>query len=490
VATRSEKLRQIFLYNEKEKRLCEKSYYCFFQRAWQIIEPSTSLKLNWHIKYLCDVIESEIRRIGAKIKKTKDIIVNISPRSAKSQIFSVMLCPWTWIHYPWIRFMSSSHSSDLSIIHSVQSRDVINSDWYQRNWNDRFKMKTDQNVKSYFQNDKRGHRMAVSVGSGAIGKGGDIVVADDILSFENSLSETKRNASNDHYEKGLYTRINDQDIGLRIAVMQRLHQDDTTGHVLKNSKDDYLHINIPAEITQESINTEFDVSPAHLKQFYDKDGLFFPARFSRDMLDKAKSVLRSQYPGQFLQRVSEPGGSIWKRKWFRYYGGKIRFEREIIVCDMNFKEGEKNSFVVIQHWGRLEGKNYLINQYREQVGFLEARAAFIRMCKSAPNVRKKIVEDKANGPALINSLEKIIPGLVAEPKDKSKESCWLSVADIIQDGKVLLPNPEENPWVVDYLDECDKIPNSTYDDQADATYMALKEFDGSSIETLKKFLTF
>jgi len=88
------------LTTELERRECEESYYQFFLNAWGVLEPHTSLVKNWHIEYLCDALQKEIERIAASKPKTKDLNLNIPPRSAKSYITSIMLCPWAWTKYP------------------------------------------------------------------------------------------------------------------------------------------------------------------------------------------------------------------------------------------------------------------------------------------------------------------------------------------------------------------------------------------------------
>lgn len=88
---RKDKIRFMKLLDEKEKRLCEKSYYAFFEKAWEVMEPKNPYVPNWHVEYLCKILEEEVHRIGKKLPKDKDLIINIPPRSAKSYICTVML---------------------------------------------------------------------------------------------------------------------------------------------------------------------------------------------------------------------------------------------------------------------------------------------------------------------------------------------------------------------------------------------------------------
>ena len=179
--TQDIKVEKVKLGLEYQKRCCQKRYYDFFLAAWEVLEPVNDLKLNWHIEYLCHRLQREIERLGRKEKKDKDIIINISPRSLKSYIVSIMLCPWAWTKYPHLKFISASHSRELSIEHCRKSRQLIDSEWYQRFWHNAFGLTGDQNVKSFYENNKSGVRYAASIAGGVTGHGADVIVADDLI---------------------------------------------------------------------------------------------------------------------------------------------------------------------------------------------------------------------------------------------------------------------------------------------------------------------
>jgi len=112
---RAEKISRLELDDERQRRECEQSYYEFFKRAWREVEPA-EFKDNWHIKYLCNRLQTEIERIAARQPKTKDLIIIIPPRSGKSYITSVMLCPWAWVRFPWLKFISSSYKNSERVL--------------------------------------------------------------------------------------------------------------------------------------------------------------------------------------------------------------------------------------------------------------------------------------------------------------------------------------------------------------------------------------
>lgn len=476
----------IDLLDALEKLNCEDSYYEFFKSAWKIIHPVSPLVDNWHFKYICDELQKEIHRIGKREKKTTDLITEICPRSGKSLIFSVMLTPWAWIHYPWMKFINSSYKDQLSTEHLVFSRDIIRSDWYQKNWGHLYQLTGDQNQKGNYHNDKRGSRLACSVGAPPLGRGADVIISDDLLDPMSAASEADRKSANMHFDLALYNRLNDPSIGLRVLIMQRLHEDDTIGHAIKNNPDGYRKITIPADTTA-------PISPPELIENY-RDGLFFSERFNNEILDAAKRVLGpTGYACQYLQAIRPDAGNIYQRGWFNFYGSPPQeFDVVRSYWDLSFKAGPKNSYVVGQVWGRKEKRNYLLYQFREKTGIVGSMDAIIASCKMFRMCTDVVVEDKANGPAVMEQLKNVIPGIRGWP-DKgepmsSKESRWMAAAPIARGGDIWLPDPISNPWVEEFILELITLPNSTYKDQADVFAMMCLDMNKDSLEDLKNFV--
>lgn len=485
---RQEIIQQHLAADELEKRWCEKSYYYFYKAAWEVLEPQTPFKDNWHYAYICNLLQQEVERIAKRQPKTKDLLINIPPRSGKSYLVSIMLTAWAWINHPHMKFINSSHSRDLSINHCVKSRRLIESAWFQEFWGDKFKMTSDQNVKSHFENDQKGQRMAASVTGGITGHGADIIIADDVLDAKNADSNAFRQSANDHYNDALFTRLNDQDTGLRIVIMQRLHPEDLTGDILETKQDDYLNISIPAELGDKKNN----LAPVALKKKY-TNNLFFPSRFTQKFLDAAKKSLRSRkYAGQYLQAPAPPEGNLFKRDDWQFYDELPKKLDEIIQSwDFSFKGDKKNDFVVGQVWGRKGADCYLIDQIRRRMGFEESKKALLQMTKNYPHAITKLIEDKANGSAIIDSLKRSVAGLKpVEPKGNKLERAEL-VYGIIESGNVFLPNPKHKSWVDGLIDECATFTgkDGDTDDQVDALTQALNRLGvKNAVADLEKLL--
>ena len=85
----------------------------------------------------------------------------------------------------------------------------------------------------------------------------------------------------------------------------------------------------------------------------------------------------------------------------------------------------------------------------------------------------KLIEDKANGSAVIQMLSSEIPGILPVNPEGGKVARAAAVSPLIEAGNVYLPHPQFMPWVNDLIEECAAFPNGAHDDQVDAMTQAL-----------------
>jgi hypothetical protein len=142
-----------------QKQAAEDSLRAFVEQAWDVLEPGTKFIPGVHVDAVCLHLQAMIEG------RIKDLLINIPPGFAKSLIGAVFMPAWVWIKDPGYRFLFSSYKADYAIRDSVKCRTLIQSNWYQDRWKDRFQLKTDQNEKSKFENDHTGYREITSVGS-------------------------------------------------------------------------------------------------------------------------------------------------------------------------------------------------------------------------------------------------------------------------------------------------------------------------------------
>ena len=455
-----------------ERKLCELSFYEFFKKAWHIVEPSIELSTNWHHKYLCGELQEEAERIIDNKPKTKDIIINIPFRSTKSLLVTVMFPVWCWIKNPKFRFITASYSAELSIEHSTRSRDLINSKWFLERWGEIFHIKKDQNLKSRYENNFLGARRATSVGGTVTGQGGDFLIVDDPVSPQHAASEVERENANEWYRTTFYSRLNNPLTGVRIIIMQRIHDNDLSGFLLygNDSRLKYKHICIPAELSN-------DLKPKKLKENYDKDGLFWTDRFSRDILDDYKQALGSYgYAGQLMQTPTPLNSGMIKSEWLKIDQYKITDESTAVnfVIDPAYTSNEKNDPSALLAYTFKDNKWQIIdciNVYKEfpdLVKFIPQWAI-----KNGYTNRSRIyVEPKASGKSIVQTLQKETGLNVREDKPPSKDKV-ARVQDIsasLESGRVSLLRGR---WNEEFLQQLVKFPSAKHDDMVDCLVMAI-----------------
>lgn len=212
---------------ELVKRSASASLYEFVRQAWHVVEPGIPFIPSWHIEQICEHLEAvsagDIRRL----------LINIPPRHSKSTIVSVMWPMWEWLTTPEQKFLCASYSGTLSIRDNLKARRLVQSPWFQSRWGHLFALAGDQNAKQRFENDKTGYRIATSVGGTATGEGGSRLILDDPHSAQEAQSDTLRESTLEWFDMVWSTRLNNPKTDSMVVVMQRLHEQDVSGHILE-----------------------------------------------------------------------------------------------------------------------------------------------------------------------------------------------------------------------------------------------------------------
>jgi len=154
------------------------------------------------------------------------------------------------------------------------------------------------------------------------------------------------------------------------------------------------------------------------------------------------------------------------------------FDRIVLSVDCTFKDTDGTDFVVLQVWGCVKADRYLLDQSRARRDFGATVKEFIRIAKKWPDAKRKYVEDKANGPAVISALKRKIAGIIPVEPYGTKTARAAATAPEVESGNVFLPDGA--PWLDDYITEHAQFPNARHDDQVDATSQALNELAGRS----------
>jgi len=457
------------------KTLCELSFYEFFQQAWHTVEPSVPLSTNWHHKYICDTLQEECERIIEGKQKERDIIINVPFRSTKSLIVTVMFPVWCWIKDPRLRFITASYSANLSIELATKSRDIIFSEWFKRRWGEVFNIKKDQNLKERYENNEMGMRRATSVGGTVTGQGGDFLIVDDPLSPQNAASKVERDKANEWYRTTFYSRLNRPKIGVRIIIMQRVHEEDLSGFLLgRETRLSYKHICIPATSENKEI-----VKPASLLEYYDKDnnGLFWEERFGQDVLDDYKKALGTYgYAGQLMQTPTPVDSGMIKKEWFRLDRYRVEEATVNFVIDPAYTADQKNDPSALLAYTYKDNKWQIVdcvNVYKEFPELVKFIPQWVTK-NGYTNASRVFVEPKASGKSIVQTLQRETGLNVKEDKSPTKDKV-ARVADIsatLESGRVSLLNRE---WNSEFLEQLTKFPSAKHDDMVDCLVMAINK---------------
>ena len=444
----------------------------FVTIAWPILEPTTPLQWNWHLDLLCEYLTAVQRG------ECRRLIINVPPRSMKSLLCTVFYPVWRWCTEPQRRFMFVSYSDELSTDHSVFRRNVLNSKMYREGWGNKVKFSKDQNLKTQYENTRRGVMFSTSITGSATGKGCDELIVDDPLNAKKAFSDTERDTTNRNFDATFRSRLNDPAKGVIIVIMQRLHDRDLTGHLLDQEPKAWTHLKLPAEF-EEDARWQVKGCRPHERKAGD---LLWADRFPRSVLADLKTAMGSwSFAGQYQQSPAPLEGGIIQRKWIRYYtelpaAGSTGKGQWVQSWDCSFKDTREADYVVGQVWRRIGSSFYLVDQVRERMDFVRTTQAIRQMTARYPQATAKLIEDKANGPAVIASLRREIDGIIAVPVTDSKIGRLNSVSPLFEAGNVLLP--EGRQWTGDFVEEITRFPSAAHDDQVDACTQALSYMCG------------
>lgn len=289
---------------------------------------------------------------------------------------------------------------------------------------------------------------------------------DDPHNIESIDSELMRTAVLDWYDTVWSTRANDPATTGQVCIMQRYNQQDLSGHLLADGT--WEHLKIPMEYEP----TEHITAIGWRDPRNAEGDLMWPDRFDEEFVREKK---RRPYvwAGQYQQRPSPAGGGLFKKEWWRFWRELPEMDWFCISVDPSFRKSVKNDPVAIQVWGIRQSERYLVRQLLKRMNFPETCEALKTIAGDYPDSTLKLIEGKASGDAIVDSLTQLIPGIVPfEPKG-SKEERAASISPLVESGHVYLPLPELHPWVNAFIAECSDFPNGYHDDQVDAMSQCL-----------------
>lgn len=504
--------------SELARRSGSRSFAAFVKQAWPYVPQADPLVWSWHMDALCDHME-EVARGG--IRK---LLINIPPGHAKSIIVCVLFPAWVWTWWPKCQFLCASYSAALSVRDSLRCRAVIESDWYRGAYSGpkQWTLRRDQNAKHWFVNTRGGERF--STGIGGVGRRAHIILIDDPLDASDRSSEAVRKTTNDWIGTTLSQRFVDARQGRVCMIMQRLHQDDPSGHVLKGG--DWQHLMLPSLFEPKRRSATFHYKPGstQLWPFWQDPREvagqeLFPQRFPCAVLEdfqKPNQLGARGFAEQHQQRPEPAEGNLFKRAWWRFWkpegtaaaGAAPRpdgcltaevmpaialpqkFTKIIITVDANFKKKKDADRVSILTIAEFRGRRFVINRRKGPFGFLLAvkeiraeRKAIIERFHRRPDAI--VIELAANGDAIVETLQEDFPEVVGVTAEGGKLSRAEAVSPQIESGNYYLP--EGADWIDDYVHELAVFPNGSHDDDVDSTSQGLTYLSREGPDLLTAF---
>jgi predicted phage terminase large subunit-like protein len=457
--------------NEEFQMFLRTDFAMFVERSFRELNPETTYLRNWHIEVIADALEQ------CRLGKLRRLVINVPPRSLKSHMTSICFVAWLLGHNPSSQIICASYAQDLADKLAGDCRSLVTSPWY-RSLFPGTRLATRRPPVSDFTTTEKGFRLATSVGGVLTGRGADFVIIDDPLKPEEALSETQRKAANNWFDHTLISRLNSKRDGCVILVMQRLHEDDLVGHVLRQGG--WRQLKFPA-IAEE--NETFRIkTPYGRKIVSRKQGeALHPEREPLAVLEQVREIQGEyNFAGQYQQAPAPLGGGLVKAEWFKTYSAVDRpekFEMMFQSWDTANKPSELSDFSVCTTWAVKEKHLYLLHVFRKRLGYPELKRA-VREQALAFDPQTIIIEDKASGTQLIQELiDDRLHAIKRYEPTMDKIMRMHSVTNTIENGFVHLP--EKAAWVGEYLHELTIFPNGKYDDQADSTSQALDWFKNS-----------
>lgn len=405
------------------------------------------------------------------------LIITMPPQEGKSTRVAKDFIIWALTQNPDLRIVSGSYAQGLANRNGRAVRNTITAHPQLG-----LAIADDNSAVSEWQiHGHEGGLLSVGRGAGVTGRPADIIVIDDpIKDRKEADSQVVRDTVWDWWIDSLSTRLAPG--APVIVILTRWHEDDLAGRLVA-AEDGHLWtvLNIPAQAD-------------HNPDVGETDPL---GRDPGDFMESARGRTRRQWEAikvrvgsrtwasLYQGRPRPQEGTILLREWWQQYDAPLHVERVdgscivthfddlLISWDLTFKDTSTSDYVVGQVWMRREADAFLLDQVRGRMDFPATLRAFEALSAKWPQALLKVVEDKANGPAVIASLRRRIPGIVPEEPQGSKEARASAVAPLAEARNVWLPSVKIAPWVTDLIEEAAAFPNGSHDDQVDALTQAL-----------------
>lgn len=440
-------------------------YYCFHvhndgrEKGDWLWQPSA-----FH-QFLCDKAQEFVEKPTDKAYEI--LILSTPPQHGKSTTITSTLPSWYLMRNPDKKVIEVSYGDDLAQRFGKQNLEKVQK--YGRIFGVRLDRKK-ANAKEFRIAGHSGVMISAGYGSGLTGNPADLVIIDDpVKNRVEADSETDRNKKWTDYIDSIESRISAG--GKVVLIMTRWHEDDLAGRLMEHYADRTTVINLPCEAEENDVlgRNPGDALCPEIGKGNEWLADFKAAHMSEEGIRSWNAL----YQGRPTARE----GNLLKREWWEYYDfsdyekGLLKFDTMIMSVDAAFKDEKQNDFVAIGVWGKRGTRIYLLDCINEHLNFT-ATMRKIKVTKAKfPKVSAVLIEDKANGTAIIQVLKEQVLGVIPVSPDASKEARVNAVSHVIEAGNVYLPRDKKFTWA--FIDQCASFPNGKHDDMVDMASQAL-----------------
>lgn len=440
-------------------------FYKFLELAWSHVpyNASTPFVPAWHIEEMC--LHAEACTVGSRFNPDmsappmiKQLVCNVPPGYTKSMVYSVFYQAWVWTFRPEFRVMWASYADQLAKDNATHLRDLMQSTWYIKRWG---ALLSNTKTVKYLVTKAGGFRFSTTIGGQAIGKHCHMFMVDDPVKppKENSalagdVSKELENA-NSWLKNVFSSRALNQSQYVKVMVMQRLAEHDPAGVLIGQGA---TNLRLPARYDERYPCTtpiggdrrcaNYSSPYARASQVHDPI-MLNPGRFSEaDENERAKGM--GGWDGvvaqaQLQQQPAPPGGLIFKSDNFqKFRSSNIQLSEvfSVLSVDCNFKQNAINSDVGFTVGGSRGGQIFCYAAFSETLGFVQTEARIVELLKQF-KVNAILIEDKANGPAIIDRLKLVHRlGNVVAPDPKTSKESRAHAANVFYQAKSVFHNSE------------------------------------------------
>ena len=431
---------------------------------------SSNYKVSFFSETVCAALDQFIEDV--KAGKRPILVLQAPPQHGKSEMVSRKLPPYIMARHPEWNVGAASYNDKLARKMGLSVR---------RNFADKRhrnlfpiateKRRYDLDTQGEFTTPGgTGSYIGTGVGGGLTGNPLDIGIIDDpIKNQEEALSETMKQDHWDWYQSVFTTRLSE--LSGQIIMATSWAEDDLPARICSHFKGDprlrilrFPAINLPGEVG-------FDPKLP--------EGALVPNLKSLTFLREIKGLFSDYWwAAMYQQNPRALGGNVFKEAGLRYWLPKDlpeKFDKVVASLDATFKDTDGTDFVVIQVWGKKGAHCYLLDQVRARMSFTKTLQEVVNIKKKWPAITAFYVEDKANGPAVLDTLKPLVPGLIPIEPDGSKLARAHAVTSYWEAGNVWIPHPDLLPWVKDFISEVTGFPAASNDDQVDSMTQALRK---------------